>query len=57
MKNCKLYIIKNDIEDMRSKINNLAEEKEELDKEVINLSQKLDKMMNKYNKIKYKKYS
>ena len=55
MQNCNLTILKETIEETRTKINNSADNKEYLDQEVISLSQELDRLLNKYYNIKYER--
>ena len=54
MKNCNLRPLKVEIEEVRNKINKMASQKNKLDTELVELSQKLDKILNKYYKVKYK---
>ena len=54
MKNCNLRPLKIEIEEVRNKINKMASQKTKLDTELVELSQKLDKILNKYYKVKYK---
>ena len=53
----KLNKLKNIIEKIRIEINTQAVEKNKFDCEIIKLSQKLDKLLNLYHKLKYKNHS
>lgn len=54
MEKTKLTILKSEIEEIRSKINKIANDKNHLDNEVIKLSKKLDERLNQYHQIKKK---
>jgi len=54
MEKTKLITLKNEIEEIRSKINRIASDKNHLDNDVIKLSKKLDERLNKYHQIKNK---
>ena len=53
----KLNKLKNIIEKIKIEINTQAVEKNKFDCEIIKLSQKLDKLLNLYHKLKYKNHS